>query len=449
MDNIKLDFEQAKAKHLLFKSKLRSILYGASMDEAPVLSEYECGVGKWIYNHALSVYGEIPDMQTLEKVHAEIHAVARELIKLYKEGKVDEARLGLTKVENVADHLVSLLGTVEEKIKKADLERIPEYQGLEQSVEELNDLLKANEQLDKTIRQQSGELIKERNLLHDFFMQTPAALTILKGPDHVYELANPLYRQLIGNRNPIGKSVREALPELEGQGFYELLDNVYKTKQTFIGTELPISLNRGKGSLEQFYLNFSYQAFENAEGQTEGILVFAYDVTEAVVARKKIEESTERIRFIFEAIPEKIWAANAEGSVQYLNKQWTDYTGLSQEELKDWGWTNSIHPTDIKETLKQWEYSIANGTSLESEHRIRSSDGEYRWHLKRSVPQKGSDGKILMWIETNTDIHDLVTVRNQLKSSYEDLEVKVKFRNIELERENLELQKKLSLLENK
>ena len=73
MDNIKLDFEQARARHLLFKSRLRSILYGIEIDEAPVLSHFECNVGKWIYGHALKTYGHIPEMQELEKVHADIH----------------------------------------------------------------------------------------------------------------------------------------------------------------------------------------------------------------------------------------------------------------------------------------------------------------------------------------------------------------------------------------
>ncbi|MDQ3047452.1 MAG: CZB domain-containing protein [Bacteroidota bacterium] len=108
-DSVKLDFEQARAKHILFKSRLRSILYGIELDETPVLSHYECNVGKWIYNHALRAYGHLTEMVELEKVHAEIHSSARRLVTLYKDGKVEQARLGLQEMENVADHLVELL----------------------------------------------------------------------------------------------------------------------------------------------------------------------------------------------------------------------------------------------------------------------------------------------------------------------------------------------------
>ncbi len=134
----------------------------------------------------------------------------------------------------------------------------------------------------------------ERKSLHDFFTQAPAILAILKGPDHVFEFANPAYLELIGNRNPIGKTVHDALPEVAEQGFIELLDHVYNTKETFTGKEMPIKLNKGNRKHELFFLNFTYQAITNDIGETEGILVFAYDVSEQVNARKQIEASEKR-----------------------------------------------------------------------------------------------------------------------------------------------------------
>ncbi len=453
MDPIQLDFEQAKAKHLLFKSRLRSILYGGETDEAPVLSHYECAVGKWIYGHALKDYGHIPEMNELERVHADIHTSARHLVELYKEGKVEEARKGLIEMEKVADHLVQLLGEVEKKVEAEPdiLEKVIEYQAVDVSLTELNDLLKANEQLDKTIRAQSGELIKERQVLHDFFMQAPAILAIVRGPEHIFELANPAYRALIGNRNPVGKSVREAMPELEGQGFYELLDNVFKTGEPFTGNEMPAFLDRGNGALEQLYFNFIYQAFTNADGTIDGVLVFAYEVTEQVTARRIIEESEKRAKFITEAMPQKVWTADKEGNITYCNQHWMDFTGRSFEQLKEWGWQDIIHPDDLAENLRLWKHSIATGEDFQFEHRFKRHDGEYRWHLSRGIPQKDDAGNVTMWVGTNTDIHDNKMLGEQLQESYNDLEMKVTFRNLELERankENLakidELQKKLS-----
>lgn len=155
-DSIKLDFEQARAKHLLFKSRLRSILYGIEIDEAPVLSHYECNVGNWIYNHALITYGYLPDMVELEKVHAEIHVSARRLIALYKEGNVEAARLGLQDMEKVADNLVVLLTTLETKIAENPTGSVDSEQNryLEIRLNEFQDILKANIELDKRIKEQ-------------------------------------------------------------------------------------------------------------------------------------------------------------------------------------------------------------------------------------------------------------------------------------------------------
>ena len=148
-----LDFDQARAKHLLFKSRLRSILYGLDVDETPVLSHYECAVGKWIYNHALQQYNHIPEIHELEKVHADIHTSARELVRLYKENKIEEARNGLEGMEKIADRLIQLLSEAEKKVKQNPLKEINEaVSSPSADVEELANLQKAKSELHEKIR---------------------------------------------------------------------------------------------------------------------------------------------------------------------------------------------------------------------------------------------------------------------------------------------------------
>jgi PAS domain S-box-containing protein len=137
-------------------------------------------------------------------------------------------------------------------------------------------------------------------IIHNFFQQVPAMLAILKGPQHVFEFVNQPYRELIGGRNPINQTVREALPEVAGQGYYEILDSVYKTGEPFIGKEMPLQVDRGKG-VEKLFINIIYQVFKNAAGETEGILVYCYDVSEQVFARRQLEEAESRSRLAIEA----------------------------------------------------------------------------------------------------------------------------------------------------
>ncbi|CAN5396472.1 hypothetical protein BH09BAC3_BH09BAC3_38090 [soil metagenome] len=146
----------------------------------------------------------------------------------------------------------------------------------------------------------------ERQLLHDFFTQAPAILAILKGPEHVFEFANPAFIELSGGRTLIGKKLLEAVPEVKGQGFFELLNEVSKSGKTFTGKEMPMMVDKGNGKLEKLFLNFTYQAFKNDKGEKEGILVFAYDVTELVEGRKTVEANALLIHNIYMNAPASI-----------------------------------------------------------------------------------------------------------------------------------------------
>ncbi|HYH15236.1 MAG TPA: PAS domain-containing protein [Flavisolibacter sp.] len=446
MENIHLDFEHAKVKHLLFKSKLRSILYGGTEDETPILSSKECTVGKWIYSHALKAYGYIPEMVELEKVHAEIHVVAQQLLDLYKEGKVSAARIGLTNMEKVAERLINLLSIVERKaIESAPYKSSTNRQDTNNILEELNTLTKTNNDLDQFIRQHSGQLLHERQVLYEVLMQLPATIAILQGPEHVFEFANPAFLNGFPDKNILGKTVKEVLPSLEGQGFFELVDRVYKTGEPFNGKELPISVVLEDGTSVGGYINLNYQALRDELGEIDGVISFSYDVTEMVLARKKAQENEERFRFMSDAMPVQTWTANEKGDIEYVNKQWETYFGKSAEELLKEGWHNHVFAEDLPVVSEKWNACTKSLLPFEAELRLRNKEGVYRWHLLRANAFTNVEGRV-QWYGTNTDIHDMKQLQDKLKQSYEDLEVKVKFRSLELERTNKELQKKLDAL---
>ncbi len=243
--------------------------------------------------------------------------------------------------------------------------------------------------------------------LQNVFLKAPAIICMLRGPQHVFILANEMYMQLTGPRDIIGKPVREALPEIEGQGFFEQLDIVYKTGKRFIGKEMPVKLERGKGHPQNVYVNFVYQATHDTQGNINGIYVHGTDVTEQILAREKFRESEKLANFISDSIPQKIWTADPEGNVNYFNQKWLDYTGCTFEELKGWGWKKLIHPSDWEKNQQLWHHSIKTGSNLELEHRVLNKDGDYQWHLSRGIAYKDDEGKIKIWVGTNTEIDRL------------------------------------------
>jgi len=129
-----------------------------------------------------------------------------------------------------------------------------------------------------------------REQLESLFMQAPAGICLLQGPQHVYALANARYLELIRGRDVVGKPIREALPELEGQGIYELLDHVYASGEPYLGDEVRLEiLRRGSNELEVAYFNFIYAPIRDAVGRVDGIFVHVYEITEQVHARQAAE----------------------------------------------------------------------------------------------------------------------------------------------------------------
>jgi signal transduction histidine kinase len=132
--------------------------------------------------------------------------------------------------------------------------------------------------------------------LESILMQAPALICIFEGPSHVYKLVNPPYQKAVGGRPLVGKPIREAMPELEGQAIFGLLDQVYQTGETFQAREMLVQFDHlNEGKLGENYYNFTYQAIRNVAGEIDGILVFAYEVTDQVHARKLAEALNQEL----------------------------------------------------------------------------------------------------------------------------------------------------------
>ncbi|MFJ6023666.1 sensor histidine kinase [Brevundimonas sp. NPDC092305] len=153
----------------------------------------------------------------------------------------------------------------------------------------------------RAVQADNQRLSDERNQLTDMFMQAPGFVTLLTGPTHIFQMHNAAYAQLIGHRDIAGKPIRDALPELAGQGYYEFLDNVYTTGEPYEGRASRVQLQRTPDApLETVYLDFICQPIRDAAGAVTGIFVQGHDVTNNVVAAERqklmIDELNHRVK---------------------------------------------------------------------------------------------------------------------------------------------------------
>jgi PAS domain S-box-containing protein len=142
--------------------------------------------------------------------------------------------------------------------------------------------------------------------------------------------------------------------------------------------------------------------------------------------RAKAESSEQRYRFLAESIPQIVWTANADGSSDYFNQRWFDYTSLSRDDNGGFNARDVVHPDDLPHTLELWKQAFETGEPYEIELRLRrGSDGSHRWHLARSVPLRDAAGKIVKWFGTSTDIDDRKRAEESQKFLAEASEVLV------------------------
>jgi PAS domain S-box-containing protein len=288
----------------------------------------------------------------------------------------------------------------------------------------LNDHLNTNEALSARLT----------NIINNL----PAGVCILNGPEFILEEVNSGMLQIWDrDRSIIGKKLLEFMPELADQAFPTILTQVYSEGIPHIEKDALVQINTLNGN-KMVYMDYSYTPLKNSQGVVDAILVHANEVSERTRSRlreqqlfeelsvineeltasneeleatndilsnsqKVLKESEETIRFMFNAIPQQVWMASADGKLTYANHVMCNDLGVSMETILQQGWRQYLHPDDLLKALEKWNNARQNVTPYTVDFRLRFKDNQYVWHLMSVVPML-EDGEVKFWIGTNTNI---------------------------------------------
>jgi PAS domain S-box-containing protein len=261
----------------------------------------------------------------------------------------------------------------------------------------------------------------ERRQLAELFEQSPSFMTMLRGSEHRFELANPKYLSLIGNREIIGRTVAEALPETVSQGYVALLDEVFRSGKPYRAISARYAPQAAAGGVAgQRYLDFVYQPILDLSGAITGIFVEGVDVTDRTLAEAALHESEARFRDIADATPVLIWISATDKTCIWFNSRWLAFTGRSIEQEMGRGWIDGIHPDDLDACVAVYNSSFDRREPYRTEYRRRRSDGEWRTLDASGVP-RFIDGEFVGYIGCCMDVTEQRTAARDLSESEEQL----------------------------
>jgi PAS domain S-box-containing protein len=175
------------------------------------------------------------------------------------------------------------------------------------------------------------------------------------------------------------------------------------------------------------WINLTVSVVRQSLGEPKYLIAVVEDICERQLVQSALRQSEQRYRFLADAMPQIVWTAQPNNAVDYYNQRWYDYTGMTFNATQNWQWQSVLHPEDQERCLEGWEKAVQTGSSYQIESRFkRAIDGAYRWHLGRALPMKDSEGKIILWVGTFTDIDDQKRTQEQLLLSLQEKEVLLK-----------------------
>jgi two-component system CheB/CheR fusion protein len=274
---------------------------------------------------------------------------------------------------------------------------------------------------DVTLRRKEEERLNKlkassaaRQILHHFFMQTPAMLCILQGPDHVIDFANAAFTGALDREDVTGKKIQDLLAKEEGGKLKDVLDKVYRSGEPFIARGLAVNNKK-------IYIDVLFQSYRDNDGRTEGILLFCYDVTNEINALNRNTEAELKYRELVRGLPVAVYLTDVDGHITLYNKAAEQLWGRKPELGKDiWHASWNIFRPDgspLSPEATPMAVALTDGRILNEELMIENPSGERRHVIAYPKPIYDSNGSITGAVNTLIDITEQALTQERIAAS--------------------------------
>ncbi|MEO7273986.1 MAG: PAS domain S-box protein [Vicinamibacterales bacterium] len=259
------------------------------------------------------------------------------------------------------------------------------------------------------------------NLLRTIADTIPAHVAYVDR-DCRYQLNNLTYERWFDRpRSEItGRHMRELLPEATWDATRPRIE------AALAGATVRFEVEAANARGERRWFDVTYTPDVGATGAVAGVVVMGTDITDEKIADLALRASEARFRHLADAMPQIVWTAGSDGTLDYYNDRWYAYTGMPRGQVGHDSWTAVLHPDDLAKCLRTWHGAVQSGEPYHIEYRFRNAaTGEYRWHLGRALPVRDEGGRIVQWLGTCTDIDDQKRAETSLLELNDTLERQV------------------------
>jgi len=265
------------------------------------------------------------------------------------------------------------------------------------------------------------ERVAELERLRNLFEQSPSFVAVLRGPDHVFELTNPAYLKIVSRQDILGKSVAQALPEIAGQGFIELLDEVYRSGKPFNGQAIPVLLSNQPGEAPQRrFLDFVYQPIQNNQGVVTGIFVEGVDVTSTHEAAQALAASNEQLARAQAAGGVGMFTVDLARNMVTVTPEMCRLFGIPEQSCVPPEVLERLVITEDVEFVSSLAKRMQGDLPLKTEYRIRRPDnGEVRWIARSAEFQLDEQGRRVRLVGVVQDVTERRLAEQVLRDSEE------------------------------
>ncbi len=274
--------------------------------------------------------------------------------------------------------------------------------------------------VDITEHVESRKKVEESEQRFQLLVQdTSAAIIVLTGEEMKVEIVNDAYGRLfnVTSNELIGNPLFSVIPEAANY-YHPILEKVRQTGEMIQLFDSPYS-GMSNGKKIEGFLHVVYQPYRDGEGNTLGVMAMMQDVTETVVARKKLEQSEKKFEAAIQAVEGITWTNNEKGEMVGEQTGWSALTGQHYDEYQGYGWAKVVHPEDAQPTVDAWNLAVLHKTTFKFEHRLLTKLNGWRYFSVKAVPVLDENSIIEQWVGVHTDITERRESEQKIKESEE------------------------------